>query len=66
MIEIIKELVRPFVTVLFAVAFVYFTAIKIVPIEAWIALASVAIVWWYKDREAEKVRKALEAEKKVK
>ena len=60
MIEAIKGLVRPFVTGLFAVAVVYFTAIKIVPIEGFIALASVAITWWYKDREAEKVRKASE------
>lgn len=60
MIETIKGLVRPFVTGLFAVSFVYFTAIKIVPIEGFVALASVAIVWWYKDREAEKVRKAAE------
>lgn len=60
MIEAIKALVRPFVTALFAVSFVYFTAIKIVPIEGFVALASIAIVWWYKDREAEKVRKASE------
>jgi len=43
MIEAIKGLARPFVTGLFAVALVYFTAIKIVPIEGFIALASVAI-----------------------
>ena len=60
MIEAIKALVRPFVTALFAIAFVYFTAIKIGPIEGFVALASIAIVWWYKDREAEKVRKANE------
>ena len=60
MIKAIKALVRPFVTGLFAVSFVYFTAIKIVPIEAFVTLASVAIVWWYKDREAEKARKATE------
>lgn len=60
MVKTIKELVRPFVTGLFAVSFVYFTAIKIVPVEGFVALASVAIVWWYKDREAEKIRKAAE------
>jgi len=60
MVETVKALVRPCVTGLFAVAFVYFTAIKIVPIEGFVALASIAIVWWYKDREAEKIRKANE------
>lgn len=57
MVQAIKELVRPIVTVLFAVASVYFTAVKIMPIEAFLILATAAIVWWYKDREAEKIRK---------
>lgn len=67
LVEAIKCLVRPFITGLFAVAFVYFTAIKIIPVEAFVALAGVPIVWWFKDREAAKMRKALEkaiAEKK--
>ena len=57
MIDKIIKIVRPFVTVLFAVALVWFTAIKILPVEVFVPIASVAIVWWYKDREAEKTRK---------
>lgn len=69
MVEMIIELVRPFVTVLFAVSLVYFVAIKILPIEVFVPIASIAIVWWYKDREAAKLRKQLagqtaEADKK--
>ena len=60
MIDKIIELVRPFVTVLFAVSLVYFVAVKILPIEVFVPIASVAIVWWYKDREAAKMRKELE------
>lgn len=60
MVDLIVELVRPFVTVLFSVALVYFVAIKILPIEVFVPIASVAIVWWYKDREAAKMRKELE------
>ncbi len=62
MIELIIKLVRPFVTVLFAVSLVYFVAVKILPIEVFVPIASIAIVWWYKDHEAEKMRKALEAQ----
>ena len=58
MVDIIIKIVRPFVTVLFAVALVWFAAIKILPIEVFVPIASIAIVWWYKDREAEKLRKA--------
>lgn len=54
MLEFIRSLVRPVVTVLFAVASVYFTAIKIMPVEAFLILATAAIVWWYKDRSEQK------------
>ncbi len=60
MVDTIIKLVRPFVTGLFAVSLVYFVAVKILPIEVFVPIASVAIVWWYKDREAAKVRKELE------
>jgi len=58
MVEAIKSLVRPSVTWLFAGAFVFFTAIKIIPVEAFVAVGTAAIIWWYKDREAQKAREA--------
>ena len=63
MIEKIIQIVRPSVTWLFAGAIVYFAAIKILPIDVFVPIAAVAIVWWYKDREAEKQRKATEKAK---
>ena len=60
MIEGVIKLVRPIVTILFAVSIIYFTGIKIVPVEAFVVIATGAIIWWYKDHEAEKVRKELE------
>lgn len=57
MIEAIRSLVRPVVTVLFSVAAVYFTAIKIMPVEAFLILATAAIVWWFKDRSDKKEEK---------
>ncbi len=54
MIEAIRSLVRPVVTVLFAIAVVYFTATKILTAEFFVAIASAAIVWWYKDRSDKK------------
>ena len=67
MIDKIIEVVRPSVTWLFAGALVYFTAIQLVKPDVFVPIAAAAIVWWYKDREAEKIRKASEkvnAEKK--
>ena len=63
MIEKIIKIVRPTVTWLFAGALVYFTAIKVITADVFVPIASIAIVWWYKDREAAKARKASEAEK---
>lgn len=60
MIEVakfVKCLVRPAVTVLFAGAVVYFTGLKILPIEGFLIIATAAIVWWYRDRSKEKDQK---------
>lgn len=50
----IKCLVRPVVSVIFAVAFVAFTAAGMIPIQVFISLAITTIVWWYKSRDKEK------------
>ena len=63
MIDKIIQTVRPSVTWLFAGAIVYFTAIKLITADVFVPLAAVAIVWWYKDREAEKQREAIEKAK---
>ena len=60
MIDKIIELVRPTVTWMFAGAIVYYTGVGVIKPEVFVAIATAAIVWWYKDREAEKARKALE------
>lgn len=60
MIDTIIKIVRPSVTWLFAGAIVYFTAIQLIKPDVFVPIAAVAIVWWYKDREAEKIRKATE------
>jgi len=60
MVDMIIKLVRPSVTGLMAGALVYFTGIGLIKPEVFVPIASIAIVWWYKDREAEKARKALE------
>ena len=61
MVDKIIKLVRPSVTGLMAGALVYFTAIRLIKPEIFVPIASIAIVWWYKDHEAEKIRR--EAEK---
>ena len=60
MIDTIIKIVRPSVTGLFAGALVYYTGIGLIQPEIFVPIASIAIVWWYKDREAEKIRKAAE------
>ena len=60
MIDKIIEIVRPSVTWLFAGALVYYTGIGLIKPEIFVPIASIAIVWWYKDREAAKLRKELE------
>jgi len=60
MIDKIIEIVRPSVTWLFAGAIVYYTGIGLIQPEIFVPIASIAIVWWYKDREAAKMRKELE------
>jgi len=60
MIDKIIKVVRPSVTWLFAGALVYFTAIGLIKADVFVPIAAVAVVWWYKDREAEKIRKAAE------
>jgi len=57
MVEKIRSLVRPVVTILLVIAVIYFTGLKIMPIEAFIIIATAAIVWWYKDRSEEKEKK---------
>lgn len=52
--EWLKSIVRPFVTVLLAVAVVYFTGTKIIAADAFLVIATAAIVWWYKDRSENK------------
>lgn len=60
MVDNIIKLVRPCVTGLFAGSLVYYTGIGLIKPEIFVPIASIAIVWWYKDREAAKARKALE------
>lgn len=57
MVDKVIKLVRPCITGLFAGAVVYFTAVKILPVEVFEVIAVAAIIWWYKDREAAKARK---------
>ena len=61
MIDKIIKMVRPTVTWLFAGALVCFTSVGLIKPEVFVPIAAAAIVWWYKDREAAKARKALEA-----
>ncbi|GAJ14585.1 unnamed protein product [marine sediment metagenome] len=60
MVDKVIELVRPCVTGLMVGALVYFTGIGLIKPEIFVPIASIAIVWWYKDREAAKLRKELE------
>ncbi|GAF98021.1 unnamed protein product [marine sediment metagenome] len=60
MVDNVIKLVRPCVTGLLTGALVYFTGIGLIKPEVFVPIASIAIVWWYKDREAAKARKALE------
>lgn len=60
MVDKVIKLVRPCVTGLFAGALVYFTGVGLIKPEVFVPIASIAIVWWYKDHEAEKARKVLE------
>ena len=50
--EWLKSLVRPVVTLTLAGAVIYFTAVKVIPADAFLVIATAAIVWWYKDRSA--------------
>jgi len=49
-----KEITRPALSWIFTIALVVFTAKGLVPIEAFIGVAVMAITWWFKSREEEK------------
>lgn len=52
--EDLKCLTRPAVSIIFAVAFVTFTAMGMIPIQVFISLAVTTIIWWYRSRDKEK------------
>ena len=52
--EKIKELTRPILSWIFAIAFCVFTGMRIIPPEAFIAAASAIIMYWFSERSKEK------------
>jgi len=50
----VKELVRPILAIIFSVAFCIFTGMGMIPIEAFIATASMIIVYYFGERAKEK------------
>lgn len=52
--ENLKCLTRPAVSIIFAIAFVTFTAMEMIPIQVFISLAVTTIIWWYRSRDKEK------------
>jgi hypothetical protein len=51
MLENLRGSVRPLLTFLFALGFIYLTIIKVVSAEAFIGLATVVIKSWFDSRE---------------
>ena len=52
--EKIKELTRPILSWMFGIAFIIFTGMKIIPVEVFIAAASIIITYWFSERSKEK------------
>ena len=49
-----KENTRPGLSWTFGIAFIVFTGMGKIPIEAFIGIATATIIWWYKSRDEEK------------
>ena len=49
-----KELVRPALSIMFGVALIVFTAVGLLPVQAFASIATTAILWWFKNRDKEK------------
>lgn len=52
--EDIKCLMRPAISLIFAIGLTVFTAGGMIPIQVYVSIAITAILWWYKDRNKEK------------
>ncbi len=50
----IKEITRPILSWMFGAAIIVLTAKGIIPVPAFVAVASVTITWWFKSRDEEK------------
>ena len=53
----LKEVARPILSLMFGVAIIVLTARGLVPVEAFVAVATASIIWWFKSRDEEKLRK---------
>jgi len=49
-----KGLVRPAISLIFAVGLTVFTAVGMIPIQVFVSIATTTIIWWYKNRDKEK------------
>ena len=53
-VQAVRDLTRPVVTLGFASSFIYLTATKTIPADAFVATAAVVILWWFKSKSDEK------------
>lgn len=47
----LRSPVRPLVTLMFGVTFCWLTYVKIIPVEAFIATATMVLQWWFRARD---------------
>ena len=58
MIDKVKSIIRPLISLIFAISMVIGTFKGLLPVEGLIGLATMAITFWFKSRDEEKgVRK---------